>query len=127
MLAEACATLLPVDMLVPMPRHHSRLRERGFNQVQELGRVAAAVHSLPLCPEALQRTRLTAPQAALSAKERRHNPQGSFAACHVQGKHVLLLDDIMTTGSTLRHAAQALHEGGAASVRVAVVGRALAR
>lgn len=125
MLAQASASLLPVDLVVAMPRHESRLRERGFNQVHELARVTAQAHHLPLSPDSLRRTRPTPPQAQLSAKERQQNPQGSFAATGVQGKRVLLLDDIMTTGSTLRHAAAAMCKAGATTVSVAVVARAL--
>lgn len=125
MLALASAPLLPVDLLVAMPRHESRLRERGFNQVHELARVAACTHRVPLLPDSLRRTRPTPPQAQLSAKERQHNPQGSFAASGVEGKRVLLVDDIMTTGATLRHAANALLAAGAATVSVAVVARAV--
>lgn len=125
MLATASTPLLPVDLMVPMPRHESRLRERGFNQVHELARVAARAHALPLRPDALLRTRPTLPQAQLTAKERQQNPQGSFAAVNVQGMRVLLVDDIMTTGSTLRHAAMALNKAGAASIRVVVVARAV--
>ena len=125
MLAQAVGTLPPCDGIIPMPRHRSRLRAYGYNQVHELARVVAAVHALPLCADALHRTRLTPPQARLSAKERQHNPHGSFAASTLSGQHVLLVDDIMTTGATLRHAASALLDAGAASVRVAVLARTL--
>ena len=125
LLAQAAARLAPCDMVVPMPRHIQRLRERGFNQVQELARPVAHRLGMALNPLALTRTRLTQPQAALPAKERSHNPAGSFAASGVAQKRVLLLDDIMTTGATLRHAAQALRAAGADSVRVAVVARAV--
>ena len=124
MLAASAAACLPCDVAVPMPQHPTRLRERGMNQAHELTRCATRALHLPLLPEALQRLRPTPPQVRLRAAERRRNPQGSFAAGHVRDCTVLLCDDTMTTGATLRHAALALRAAGAASVRVAVVARA---
>lgn len=124
MLTLAAADLPPYDAVVPVPRHPRRLRDKGFNQSHELARHAAALTGIPLNWNALRRTRLTRPQIRLSAAERRVNPKGSFAAQGVEGLRLLLVDDVMTTGATLRHAAQALLDAGAASARVAVVARA---
>lgn len=120
LLAAAARRLPPCDAVVPVPRHPLRLRDRGFNQVQELARVVAARQKLPLANDMLARTRHTQPQTSLPARQRRSNPQGSFAARRVRGLRLLLLDDVITTGATARHAAMALKEAGAVSVHVAV-------
>lgn len=116
--------LLPVpDALVPMPLHPARLRQRGFNQCLELARPLSRALNMPLLPHLLIRSVDTAHQRGLSAEERRHNLRGAFVAGAVRSMRVLLLDDVATTGTTLRQAAQALMDAGAV-VDVAVVGRA---
>lgn len=123
MLVQLYAGMSPCQLVLAVPQHPSHLRERGFNQAHELARVFACQTGLPLAAEALTRTRPTLPQTQLSARERQNNPKDSFTARHVENIHVVLVDDTMTTGSTLHHATRALLQGGAASVSVAVVAR----
>lgn len=108
----------PVELLVPVPLHPRRVRERGFNQaallVRELGR---DLH-LPVDERSLRRLRDTPPQVNLSAAERLVNVQGAFACSGpaLEGRAVGLIDDLCTTGATLEACAQALRAAGARTV-----------
>jgi ComF family protein len=103
-----------VDVVIPVPLHRIRRRRRGFNQADLLARHCAEVLRLPYLPRALVRKRATRPQVGLSLEERRSNVAGAFkpgrqgTAARLAGKHVLLIDDVTTTGSTLNAAAAAL-------------------
>lgn len=113
-----------VDAIVPMPLHRRRLRERGFNQVRELLRPALRGVQVPLRHDWLQRQRETAAQSGLSAGERRRNLRGAFAASPaVRGARVLLVDDVITTGSTVAEATRCLLRAGATEVRVLALAR----
>ena len=96
-----------------MPLHASRLVERGFNQSHEIARVAARLLDLRLAGKGLRRIRSTAPQVGLTRQERAHNLDGAFAADSslVAGRQVVLIDDVVTTGSTVAAAAQVLLVG----------------
>jgi ComF family protein len=119
-----CRELPACDALVPMPQHPARLRRRGCNQCQEIARPLSRGLELPLMPRYLRRTLLTRPQTQMRRKERRADLSASFAADPlVHGKRILLLDDTMTTGTSLRYAARCLLQAGAAAVSVAVVAR----
>lgn len=114
------------NLIVPVPLHRSRLRQRGFNQAVLLGRVLSHRLALPLMPDALVRTRATEPQIELSAAERRVNVRGAFSVKGVDriaGKRILLLDDVMTTGSTMDECAKELKSGGAAAVIAITIAR----
>ena len=115
-----------VDGVVPVSRHLVRVRELGFDPVYELARAFAARAQLPFWPRVLHRTRPTPPQTGLKPPERRANVRGSFSARRraLRGRKVLLLDDVATTGSTLREAAQALRRqaGARRVVRLALAG-----
>lgn len=138
MLAQAVATLAeeaPAEMLIiPVPLHRSKYAERGFNQARVLAEHALKVlrrthpqWKLTLAPATLMRQRATESQANLSPRQRRLNVRGAFAvsdAAAVRDRHVLLIDDILTTGATARAAALTLRRAGAASVRVATLARA---
>jgi ComF family protein len=138
MLATAIARLAsvaPAEMLViPAPLHRSKLALRGFNQAQALAQhaVSSLARSHPdwrltLANGVLKRTRVTESQAGLSPRQRRINLRSAFAVIDpalVEEKHILLIDDIMTTGATARAASQALLRAGAASVWVATLARA---
>lgn len=138
MLAIAIARLqadMPDELLVvPVPLHRSKYAQRGFNQARALAQAAldelSRAHPLwrlHLAPEALLRQRATPSQAGLTPRQRRMNMKDAFAvrdAGRVAGAHVLLIDDILTTGATARSAAKALLGAGAASVRVATLARA---
>lgn len=118
----------PMDLLLPLPLHATRLGQRGYNQALELARPLARAWALPLAPTALRRIRATAAQSELDATQRRRNVRGAFLADadQVAGRRVLLLDDVITTGATLREAAATLLAAGAGEVRVLAVARAAA-
>jgi ComF family protein len=117
---------LSVDALVPVPLDAARLRARGYNQAALLAASLGAALGWPVLPDALQRTRPTRPQVGLSPRERRANVRGAFgcpAPSLVQGRRLLLIDDVMTTGATLDACAEALVVAGAARVYGLVVAR----
>jgi ComF family protein len=115
---------LPADMLTPVPLHGTRLRHRGYNQALELARPPAAALGCPVRPDVLRRIRATAPQTRSGRSERADNVGGAFAcACSLRGKHIVLVDDTVTTGATIRAASAALLDAGAAGVCAVVVSR----
>lgn len=114
------------SLVLPLPLHPQRLCERGFNQSTEIGRVLARGLGLPLDRECLRRSRATPPQAELPLKERRRNVRGAFeCARDLSGEHVLLVDDVMTSGATLNECARIVKLHGARQVTIAVAARAL--
>ena len=116
----------PADALVPVPLHPRRQRDRGFNQAEALCQALSRHTKLPVW-QALRRVRFTETQTHFAREERRHNLRGAFAIRPrrpVGGKHLLLVDDVFTTGSTVHECAGALCDAGAASVRVVTVARA---
>jgi ComF family protein len=126
-LAEPVATWQP-DLLVPVPLHPRRLRERGFNQAILLGTFLSRAWRIPLARTALARIRWTVPQIELDHRERAANVRGAFAVSHpemVAGRRILLLDDVLTTGSTVAECARMLRKAKAAEVFVVAVARAL--
>ncbi|GAB3338396.1 ComF family protein [Marilutibacter aestuarii] len=111
--------------LVPVPLHRTRLRQRGYDQALELARPLARRLRLPLRDDLLTRVRDTAPQSRLDAAERRRNLRHAFAVrddVRVPG-HVVLVDDVMTTGTTLHAAARALRRAGVGRVDAWVCAR----
>ena len=113
------------DVLLPVPLHRQRLRQRGFNQALELARPVARELGIPLDPWLAIRHKATAPQASLSPKERYRNVRGAFQVKKdVSGLKIAIIDDVMTTGHTVNAVAQALLRSGAAEVRVWVLARA---
>ncbi len=124
--AEARLRELGADVVVPVPLHWWRRWQRGYNQSEALARALAARLRLPCKPGWLRRIRNTPLQTGQSATARRANVHGAFRArarAALRGKTVLLVDDVMTTGSTANEAARALREAGAARVVVAVLAR----
>lgn len=115
------------DVIVPVPLHHKRLLWRGFNQSLEMSRILSKKIGKPLLSHTLIRTRNTAPQTRLGREERRDNIKNAFTAdqARIRKKHVLLVDDVYTTGSTLRECARTLKRAGAAEINVLVLARAL--
>ena len=114
------------DLLVPVPLHPKRLRERGFNQALVLGRAMARREGVSCTGFVLRKTRSSAPQIDLSPKEREKNVKGSFAVvdpAKVRGKRVLLIDDVMTTGSTVNECARELLKAGVMEVDVFTLAR----
>ena len=141
MLAAAIAQLAdeaPAEMLViPVPLHRTKYAERGFNQARSLtvSALAALKKSHPewrlrLASTTLMRLRATDSQAGLTPRQRRLNVRRAFSvsdSAAVAGKHVLVIDDVFTTGATARAAAKTLLDAGAASVWVATLARARMR
>lgn len=114
------------DLIIPMPMHQARLKERGFNQALEIARIVSRRGSIKLDFQACQRTRLTPPQASLPLKERIHNMRGAFECQRdLQGLNILLIDDVMTSGASLNELAKTLKQAGAAHVECWVVARTL--
>lgn len=120
-----CLQCLPLpDALVPMPLPLSRLRQRGYNQVQELALAAGHLLNLPVRTDLLFRPTCDTPQSRLHARERRRNLHDSFLASpRAAGLHLWLLDDIFTTGSTARAATLSLCAAGAQRVDLVALAR----
>jgi ComF family protein len=130
---RALATMLArqkpqqADLIVPMPISAQRLRERGFNQALELAREVAGSIRAPVDATLCVKTRDTSPQTRLPWKERRKNIRGAFVVLrNVTGLHVVVIDDVLTTGATLNELSRNLKHAGAASVTGWVVARTVA-
>lgn len=115
--------LKQTDVLVPVPLSSERLAERGYNQSELLANRLSEACLLSCNPSLLRRVRHTEKQAQLSGEERNHNVKDAFAADDVQGLSILLIDDVVTTGSTLRECALALRNNGATAVYAFAVSR----
>jgi ComF family protein len=116
------------DLLAPVPLHPRRERERGFNQALLLARRVGQVWGVPVCADILARTLATRPQTELNAETRWANVRGAFSLRRptlVAARHVVLVDDVMTTGATLTACARCLAAGGAFTVGVLTVARAI--
>jgi ComF family protein len=116
----------PPDLIVPVPLHRSRQRERGFNQSAILAREVGAILGIPVAENLVIRQRRTRPQAELHASERATNVRDAFAAEEspvLRRASVLLIDDVLTTMHTVDECARVLTDAGAASVYVAAVAR----
>jgi len=109
--------------LIPVPLASKRYRERGYNQVIELGRLVEKQLRIPMRTDLLTRSRHTAEQAGLSRKERRKNLRRAFTVTAEVPKHVAVLDDVITTGSTANEVARTLKRAGAQRVEVWAVAR----
>jgi ComF family protein len=126
-MGRQCLPVADPDLLIPVPLHPRRERERGFNQSLLLARRLGGAWRLPVRSDILVRAVATGPQTDLSAEERRANVRGAFVLRRpelVAGRHVILVDDILTTGSTAGACAACLREGGAGTVGVVSVARA---
>jgi ComF family protein len=116
-----------IDLIMPMPLHPQRLKERGFNQSLEIAKLLAKRHHLPLNYNACTRIKYTPPQASLPLKERTKNIKGAFAVnVDLTNKRIAIVDDVMTTGASLNELAKMLKKAGAAHVECWVVARTMA-
>ena len=114
------------DLLMPVPLHPQRLRERGYNQALELARPVAKILGVVLDIRSCRRNKFTQEQTGLQAKQRRSNVDGAFQVTGaIEGKRIAIVDDVMTTGSTVNELAKQLMKSGATSVDVWVCGRAV--
>ncbi|MDR1063822.1 MAG: ComF family protein [Azoarcus sp.] len=124
--ARAFDALPAADLVLPMPLHPARLRERGFNQAVEIARPLARTAGLPLDLAGVTRVRATPPQASLAHDARLANLRNAFAACRrFDGLRIAVVDDVMTTGASLDALARCLKASGAAAVHNLVVARTL--
>ena len=127
LLARAHQALRPEwvpQVIVPVPLHSGRYRERGFNQSGEIARFAGRQLGVSVDAHCLVRKAATREQSGLSLPERRRNVQGAFAALRsMEGKRVALVDDVLTTGSTALAAAHALTDAGAEEIELWAVAR----
>jgi ComF family protein len=125
---------MPVDMIIPVPLHWTRYATRGFNQSHEMAKVLVGQSGATLCTE-VKRTRKTAYQSTLESAERKKNVHGAFGLnpslsledCKklFTGKHILIVDDLCTTGATLVNIAKTITPYGPASVSAIVACRAV--
>ena len=114
------------DLIMPMPMHIERLKQRGFNQALEIARLISKHRQIKLDFTSCQRTRLTPPQASLPLKERIKNIRGVFQCdTNLQGLNIALVDDVMTSGASLNELAKTLKQAGAAHVECWVIARTL--
>jgi ComF family protein len=136
MLAEAIEDLQPLFsasevLVVPVPLHFRKLRQRGFNQAELIARAALKLKSaahLRLSAAVLERQRETKSQIGLSRHQRRENIRGAFVVAkpaEIDGREVLVVDDVFTTGTTVSECARVLGRAGASKVYVATVARTL--
>ena len=122
------AATASADLVIPVPLHVKRLRQRGFNQAVLLGEIPAREWRLPLSRRNLRRIRWTEPQIKLTAAERVANVRGAFAVSEpalLKGKRIILVDDVYTTGSTVAECARVLFKTDASEVYVVTIARAL--
>ncbi|MGH7398868.1 MAG: ComF family protein [Candidatus Rokuibacteriota bacterium] len=129
LLTEAVEGRLPAglpELLLPVPLHPTRERERGFNQASLVARRIGRAWNRSVRNDVLVRPRATRSQTELDAPARRGNVRNAFRLRRPQaivGRHVVLVDDILTTGATLSECARCLREGGASTVGVLTVAR----
>jgi ComF family protein len=128
LMANALQPATRPDVIIPMPLHPQRLKERGFNQSVELGRVLAKRLDIKLDLQSCVRIKFAPPQVSLPLKQRVKNMRGAFRCDNrLNGLRVALLDDVMTTGASLNALAKAVKKAGAAHVECWVLGRTLPR
>jgi ComF family protein len=115
-----------IDLMIPMPMHSTRLKERGFNQALELARIISKSMQIKLDYTTYKRVKLTPPQASLPLKERIKNIYNVFSCQqNLLGLNIAIVDDVMTTGASLNELAKTLKKAGAAHVECWVIARTL--
>jgi competence protein ComFC len=116
-----------IDMIIPTPLGKQRMKERGYNQVAMIAKPLSVALQVEYAPNQLTRKKETRSQVGLTKVERKKNVEGAFqAGASVKRKHIVVMDDVSTTGSTLSSIAEALYSGGAETVHALTVARALA-
>lgn len=125
-LLRAAKELLPVDVVIPVPLHRWRLLKRKYNQSALLAQAVGAGLGLPVELLTLQRQRATRPQVGMKREERLKNVRDAFVVTgSVQGKTVMLIDDVLTTGATLDACSETLLDAGACAVHVLTIARVI--
>jgi ComF family protein len=126
LLLNALVKVEKPDCIMAVPLHGKRLYQRGFNQSHELAKIIAKKLDVPLTSKAVLRIRETEQQTGLDAKQRRRNIRGAFAVAEpIKYKHVALIDDVVTTGSTVNELARVLKKAGVQTVSVWSIARAI--
>ena len=116
------------DMVIPVPLHRNKLRQRTYNQSALIARKLAHRMNLPVKLNLLKRIKQAPPQQSLSARDRLQNVRGAFTLDKkLHDQSILLVDDVMTTGATARECARTLLKGGAGSIQIAILARAALR
>jgi ComF family protein len=126
-MADKIRLIADIDMVIPIPLHRTRLKQRGFNQALLLADCVSKCHHLPLSYDNLLRVRPTRPQVELCEAERIKNVAGAFALCQpslLVDKSLLLVDDVFTTGATMHECASVLKGAGARRVTALTLSRA---
>jgi len=116
------------SLILPVPLHIRRLRERGFNQALILAKAIGKKYSIPVNFSLLKRRKFTLTQTGLDKKEREKNIRGAFAVtdnAKTEGKNIILIDDVYTTGATINQCAKTLIKAGAGKVAVLTLVRVL--
>lgn len=130
MMRAGAELVADADVIVPVPLHWRRFLRRQFNQSAELARAISMLSGLPFAPSAVRRVKLTRQQVGLERHEREQNVRAAFrvpayAEIQLTGRRVLLIDDVYTTGATVRAVTMALKKGGAEAVDVLTFARVL--
>ena len=112
------------DVLIPVPLHYQRLRQRGYNQALELARPIAKMLGIPIDIRSCRRRKVTKEQSGLQAKQRKSNVRDAFEVTgDLRNRSIAIIDDVMTTGSTVNELAKQLMQAGATTVDVWVCAR----
>jgi ComF family protein len=112
------------ELILPVPLHRARLRSRGYNQALEIAREVSTGLAIPLDTHSCERLLATSPQVGLDERERRRNVRGAFGLAQpLAAQHVAILDDVVTTGSTVAELALTLKRAGIERVDVWAVAR----
>ncbi len=130
MLRAGDGTVEAADAILPVPLHRFRMMSHKFNQSAELGRAVSKLSGLPFSPSAVRRVKLTRQQVGLERHEREENVRAAFrvppdAEIEISGRRVLVIDDVYTTGATVRAVAKALKRSGAGAVDILTFARVL--
>ena len=113
------------DIIIPVPLHPRRLSERGFNQAKELARPISKGLNIKICSDSVERFSNKPPQTTLSRKQRLKNTRGAFRVRDNLSKgHILIVDDVMTTGATVNELARILKRGGVERIDIITLARA---
>lgn len=116
------------DLIIPVPLHDNRLKSRGFNQAEEIARYLGKKLQIPIANKRCRRIKDTPTQTGLTAAERRKNLRGAFQMKHsLEGQHIVIIDDVMTTGQTMLEVAKAARASGAKTIDLWAISRAVLR